>query len=246
MDGAQPISLVLSGGVALGSYQGGAYQALLDHSLSVRWIAGSSVGALNGALIAGSSPERRLDTLRNYWLERTLSDVAPFVPAGGMRHAVNWLSVLQARLFGSPGHVQTVGPRLSFSSFYDLAPTVAYLKRTIDFGRLNCGDIRFTVATTDIETGDVAIFDTGKGDRIGIEHLTLRGMVRSENRRRRAPLHLMAAPHRWWFCIRRPTAPSASHCGRHPRPGMRRLSGAIALLRFQRLAAYARIKIRGL
>jgi len=171
MDGAQPISLVLSGGVALGSYQGGAYQALLGHGLSVRWIAGSSVGALNGALIAGSSPELRLDTLRNYWLERTLPDVAPFVPAGGMRHSVNWLSVLQARLFGSPGHVQTVGPRLSFSSFYDLAPTVAYLKRTIDFGRLNCGDIRFTVAATDIETGDVAIFDTGKGDRVGIEHL---------------------------------------------------------------------------
>jgi NTE family protein len=172
MDRTHTISLVFSGGVALGSYQGGAYQALLDHGSSVRWIAGTSVGALNGALIAGSPPERRMDTLRNYWLESTLSNVAPFgVPAGSMRHAVNWLSVLHARLFGSPRHLQTVGPRLSFSSFYDLAPTVAYLKKTIDFGRLNSGDIRFSVATTDIETGNVVVFDTGKSDRIGIEHL---------------------------------------------------------------------------
>ena len=29
----------------------------------------------------------------------------------------------------------------------------------------------FTVATTDIETGDAVIFDTGKGDRIGIDHI---------------------------------------------------------------------------
>jgi NTE family protein len=172
LDRSLPISLVFSGGVALGSYQAGAYEALQDQGLSVGWIAGSSIGALNGALIAGSPPAERVAALCDYWLERTFSTVAPFgAQPASMRHAVNWLSVLQARLFGSPYHLQTVGPRLSFSSFYDLAPTVAYLKKTIDFGRLNSGDIRFSVATTDIETGDVVIFDSGKGDRIGIEHL---------------------------------------------------------------------------
>ncbi len=50
-------------------------------------------------------------------------------------------------------------------------PTVAFLRKTIDFGRLNNGDIRFTVATTDIESGDVVLFDTGKGDRIEMDHL---------------------------------------------------------------------------
>jgi NTE family protein len=44
-----PLSLVLSGGVALGSYQAGAFEALHDRPGQVGWIAGSSVGALNGA-----------------------------------------------------------------------------------------------------------------------------------------------------------------------------------------------------
>ncbi len=81
------------------------------------------------------------------------------------------MSALQTRLFGSLGRLQALGPRLSFSSFYDLAPTVAFLRRTIDFGRLNGGDIRFTVATVDIESGDVVLFDTGKGHRIEMDHL---------------------------------------------------------------------------
>jgi NTE family protein len=88
-----------------------------------------------------------------------------------MRHAVNWLSVAQARFFGSPGHLQTVGARMKFTSFYDLAPTVSYLETAVDFGRLNSGDIRLTVAATDLETGDVVFFDTGKGDRIGLDHV---------------------------------------------------------------------------
>ena len=81
------------------------------------------------------------------------------------------MSALQTRLFGSLGRLQALGPRLSFSSFYDLAPTVAFLRRTIDFGRLNGGDIRFTVATVDIESGDMVLFDTGKGHRIELDHL---------------------------------------------------------------------------
>jgi NTE family protein len=36
---------------------------------------------------------------------------------------------------------------------------------------LNGGDIRFTVATVDIESGDVVLFDTGKGHRIEMDHL---------------------------------------------------------------------------
>jgi NTE family protein len=168
-----PPSLVLSGGVALGSYQAGVYEALHDRPRqAVGWVAGSSVGAINGALIAGSAPDRRVDTLETYWLKRTAWNAAPFFAAtGGMRHAVNWLNVTQARFFGSPGHLQRVGVRMKFTSFYDLAPTVSYLKTAVDFGRLNSGDIRFTVAATDLETGDAVFFDTGKGDRIEMDHI---------------------------------------------------------------------------
>jgi NTE family protein len=164
-------SLVFSGGVALGAYQAGACEELLTRPRTrIGWISGSSVGALNGALVAGSEPARVIETLQAYWLRGTAWE--PWgPPAGSLRHAANWMSAMQTRLFGSLGRLQTIGPRLSFSSLYDLAPTVAFLKQRIDFDRLNGGEIRFTVATVDIESGDVVLFDTGKGDRIGIDHL---------------------------------------------------------------------------
>src|SRR5882672_10187871 len=54
------VGLVLQGGGALGAYQAGVYEALAErqHYLP-NWIAGISIGAINGAIIAGNPPERR-------------------------------------------------------------------------------------------------------------------------------------------------------------------------------------------
>jgi NTE family protein len=168
---ASPACIVFSGGVALGSYQGGAYEVLqAQPGLTVGWIAGSSAGAINGAMIAGAAPDERLDVLRRYWLEGSGWSLPAAMAAGGWRHAASWMSALQARVLGSPRHVRTIGPRLGFGAFYDLAPTADYLRKVVDFGRLNSGDMRFTIAATDIETGDVVLFDTQR-DRIGLDHL---------------------------------------------------------------------------
>jgi len=167
----QPISLVLAGGVGLGAYQGGAYEALAQRC-EISWVAGSSAGAINAALIAGSAPSARLDALRGYWLAQAMPNAMALVAGtGAFRHMANWMSALQARLLGSPRHLRPAGPQLSFSRFYDLAPTASYLERTIDLGRLNGGEPRLAIATTDIESGDLVCFDTGRGDRIGIDHL---------------------------------------------------------------------------
>ena len=163
--------LVLSGGGALGSYEAGVWEALQSSSAPaaepVRWIASSSVGTVNAALIAGSAPERRRDTLAEYWLAGSAWQAEPLVLSGSLRHASNWLNAAQARLWGSPRHLRPGGSQ----SFYDLGPTVDFLKRKVDFGRLNSGDVRLTVATVDIESGDPVLFDTARGTHIGIDHL---------------------------------------------------------------------------
>ena len=46
--------LVLQGGGALGAYHAGVYHALHEGGLEPDWIIGSSIGAINGALIAGN------------------------------------------------------------------------------------------------------------------------------------------------------------------------------------------------
>src|ERR1700693_675725 len=61
------ITLLLQGGGALGSYQGGGYQALAEANLQPEWVAGISIGAVNAALIAGNSPETRVEKLREFW-----------------------------------------------------------------------------------------------------------------------------------------------------------------------------------
>ena len=61
------IALVLQGGGALGAYQGGVYQALQEVGLEPDWVAGVSIGAINGAIIAGNPPEQRIQKLRAFW-----------------------------------------------------------------------------------------------------------------------------------------------------------------------------------
>ena len=48
------VVLVFQGGGALGAYQGGVYQALHEAGIEPDWVVGTSIGALNGALIVGN------------------------------------------------------------------------------------------------------------------------------------------------------------------------------------------------
>jgi NTE family protein len=61
------IALILHGGGALGAYQAGVYQALAEANLHPDWVAGISIGAINSALIAGNPPQKRVETLREFW-----------------------------------------------------------------------------------------------------------------------------------------------------------------------------------
>src|SRR3982751_4143321 len=174
------IALVLSGGVALGAYEAGAYAAL--HGSPALWpahIAGSSIGAVNAAIIASTPPDARVLALRRFWHGMASDRHWPGAGwvaqlPGPYRRAYRWLQVAQTRVWGCPGVMRRRLPSLveheSFS-LYDLSPLRARLEREVDFGRLNNGPVRLTVTTTDVETGEPVVFDTGRGDRIGPEHL---------------------------------------------------------------------------
>src|SRR5689334_21069346 len=63
----QQTVLVLQGGGALGAYQAGVFQALVEGGVSPDWVIGTSIGAINGAIIAGNAPENRLPRLQEFW-----------------------------------------------------------------------------------------------------------------------------------------------------------------------------------
>jgi len=76
------IALLLQGGGALGSYQGGVYQALAESDLHPDPVAGISIGAINSALIAGNAPERRVERRRRFWETVTQPPVGiPYLPS---------------------------------------------------------------------------------------------------------------------------------------------------------------------
>src|SRR4051812_35351552 len=62
-------ALVLQGGGALGAYQAGVYEALIESDSKLDWVAGVSIGAINAALIAGNAPADRVRQLKAFWNE---------------------------------------------------------------------------------------------------------------------------------------------------------------------------------
>lgn len=179
------VVLVLAGGLSLGSFEAGAYTALDDAGLaaSLECVAGSSIGAVTASIIAGNARDDRVARLASFW-EAVCSDPTPLTsfwfgpPGQGLRRqAHNQASVLQTLVLGRPGLFQ---PRLAPAPFvgaadvpalFDLAPLRATLTSLVDFDRLNGGAMRVAMAATDVLTGDRVVFDTARGDVIGVDQI---------------------------------------------------------------------------
>lgn len=128
------IVLVLQGGGALGAYQLGVYQAMHEAGLEPDWVIGTSIGAINGAIIAGNPPEARLDRLRQFWhrMERNALGVTSLP-----RAVANAVTVGQGiPAFFEPNPASWWNPDaqvgVEHASFYQTAPLHATLDALID------------------------------------------------------------------------------------------------------------------
>ncbi len=171
------VVLVLSGGNALGAFQAGVYEALHTHGLQPDWITGVSIGAINGALIAGSLPADRLAALRSFWRPHVVGPMdlahpwlSPSLEGSRRSAAAAWTAVA--------GRAGIFGPVLSaLTPWSDDRPSVfetnqlaASLTTAVDFEQLNNGPSRFTATAVDLETGDDVIFDTNT-QMVGPNHI---------------------------------------------------------------------------
>jgi len=177
--------LVLQGGGALGAYQAGVYAGLTEVGLTPDWIAGVSIGAINGALIAGNPPARGVERLREFW-ERA-SAQAPFMPLASldsMRPLFNFLSAASAVTFGVPGFFTPRMPppfmaaegSMGALSYYDTAPLRKTLEELVDFDRINRKEVRLSLGAVNVRSGNSVYFDNQKM-RIGPEHVLASGAL---------------------------------------------------------------------
>ncbi len=150
------IALVLSGGDALGAYQAGAYAALEQSGVRPNWIAGTAMGAVNAAIIAGNLPHERVARLRQFWheLSRRAARHAPR-PFGrwAQRAAERCLSVLRT---GSEYARPAAQPLVTAAEFAEL------VARAVDFERVNSGAVRVVLGAVNLASGAETFFDNDR------------------------------------------------------------------------------------
>ncbi len=165
----------------MGSYQAGVYEAMAAFDQRPGWVAGISIGAINGALIAGNAPGYSVAALRAFWEEVTkptaLWPAAPG-PFGDGQRAV---SAAASALFGQPGFFKPRSPLdflpgRSVTSYYDTSALRGTLERLVDFDRVNAGETRLSVGAVSVTTGRLVWFDSLR-TRLGPDHIMASGAL---------------------------------------------------------------------
>ncbi|WP_025918243.1 patatin-like phospholipase family protein [Herminiimonas sp. CN] len=181
------IVLVLQGGGALGAYQAGVFHALHEHDLMPDWVVGTSIGAINAAIIAGNDKTTCLERLKEFWNRVSRKDSVDMqkIPDQARRFNIN-LSTLDTVTRGVPGFFSprmfnpfaiglAVAPEQA--SFYDTSELNDTLTDLVDFKYLNAGGAtRLTVNAMQVKSGQLASFDSAK-QAIGVEHIMASGAL---------------------------------------------------------------------
>ena len=158
------VALVLSGGAALGAYQAGAYAALERCGVRPNWIAGTAIGAINAAIVAGNLPHERVPRLRQFW--RELSRRAANPP---LRSRAKWAKSALSSLFSA-------GPRGPSVQAPGEEPVISttelrvLIGETVDFERINAGTIRVIFGAVNLVTGAETFFDNDR-HVLGPDHI---------------------------------------------------------------------------
>jgi NTE family protein len=192
--------LVLQGGGALGAFQAGVYEAMHEAGIDPHWVVGTSIGAINAALIAGNPPERRVERLHAFW---DAVEHRPFGAIGsllaGMEHlrgfagaagallpgadalANNWSALTQGVPgFYRPSTAAWLGPRavvgVERAAWYDTSPLRETLAGLVDFDSLHGCPTRLTVGAVNARTGAMRYFDS-REQPIGLDHVMASGAL---------------------------------------------------------------------
>ena len=179
----EQVVLVLQGGGALGAYQAGVYQALMEGGVEPDWVIGTSIGAINAALIAGNAREHRLDRLRAFWarveqdathdftrfltgivnVPANLTTVVRGIPAFFVPNPLAWLSA----------HTQLGVER---AGYYTTAPLRDTLADLVDLTRIAARHTRLTVGAVNVRNGEMRYFDS-RDEPVHLDHVLASGAL---------------------------------------------------------------------
>jgi NTE family protein len=155
------VGVVLQGGGALGAYECGALNALLElmdeftaqgRDIVLKVVTGVSIGSINAACVVGAKTRADARARLNALWDDLMLEAPPF-----------WMAAAQRDLayFGLPGFY---APRPDFwtaptwTYVYDTRPLLLTLGRHVDFAALNASPTVFAVTAVEVVTGALQPF----------------------------------------------------------------------------------------
>jgi NTE family protein len=184
--------LVMQGGGSLGAFACGVFKALIKKNIRIDIAAGTSVGAINAAIIVGSKSDHPEKDLEDFWIEIAESNpniIADFFvldyDSNTRTHNTKKISSASANaaVFGVPKMFvprwwnwenifkdrQYFDPK-SWTYLYDHSPLVKTLDKYIDYKKLNLAAaeeklpevLRLIITAVDVMTARPLIFDNTK------------------------------------------------------------------------------------
>lgn len=171
--------LVLQAIGALGAYECGVYKAFEERGIRPDVVVGSSMGAVNAAIIASHETGKAAGALEAFWSE--IGVLTPSFSHDGMRRL---MASFQAVMIGVPKVfisrwlIPSWNALLptTWISFYDRRPLRRLLEKYVDFRSLPSSKIRLLMTAVNVETAEVEIFDCRSGS-ITAEHIIASGSL---------------------------------------------------------------------
>lgn len=168
--------LVMQGGGSLGAYECGVYKSLVKHEIRFDMVAGTSIGAINAAIIASNDD---VQILEDFWLDLAETLTPSFLP-DSVRSV---LSSTYSAMYGNPKAFlpkwwSMLGAGYTFSYnlpyLYEIEPLKKTLTKYVNFARLTPepgnGAPRLILTCTDLQKGEPVVFDS-KHTNIDVDHV---------------------------------------------------------------------------
>ncbi len=166
--------LVLQGGGSLGAYECGVFKALSKHKIKFDIISGTSIGAINAAIIVGSKSNNPSKDLESFWNRLIEKPIPSFLP----QNLRAMMSSAYSNVYGNPSAFAAMwfNPWFSGTAYeepylYDTTPLKNTLEEFVDFGKIREPERpRLIMTSTDIKKGTRVVFDS-KHDDIQIKNV---------------------------------------------------------------------------
>jgi NTE family protein len=171
--------LVLQGGGAMGAFECGVVKALEEEKIFPDIVAGVSIGAINGAIIA-AHPREATAALEAFW-----ADISVHMPFFACNDAGRYAAAAQILWFGVPNFFRprwmpspymSIEPPTEWTSYYDVTPLRDLLGRYVDFTKLPRSPVRLLVGAVNVATAQLETFDSYV-DALTVDHIIASGSL---------------------------------------------------------------------